>query len=131
MSASFPVRQAPDRVRTRTIVLVAIVGVLVTVLASAVPGWMLERRGQFHLDAPTRAADLPVAPREIDLLDQTLLEGADAAASSPRAAQRRRLERYGFVDRERGVVHIPIERAMDLVVREHAGPRSHDDGGAP
>lgn len=30
------------------------------------------------------------------------------------ALVRRRLESYGWVDRQRGIVHIPIERAMDL-----------------
>lgn len=28
-----------------------------------------------------------------------------------------RLESYGWVDRERGIVHIPIERAMELAAR--------------
>ena len=34
------------------------------------------------------------------------------------AAQRERLGRYAWVDRERGIVTIPIERAMDLVAEE-------------
>lgn len=31
------------------------------------------------------------------------------------------LHRYGWVDQDAGVVHIPIERAMDLYVRRHDG----------
>jgi hypothetical protein len=34
-----------------------------------------------------------------------------------RAAEEQRLNSYGWVDKEKGVVHIPIEQAMELVVR--------------
>lgn len=130
MSADFPVRQAPDRVATRAVVIVAVLVVLVTVLASLVPAWILERRGELALDAPRRAADAPVAPREIDLLDQTLLEGREATTPSSREKQRAHLERYGWVERDAGRVHIPIERAMDLVVREHADGTAPNRGGS-
>lgn len=38
---------------------------------------------------------------------------------------------YGWVDRERKIVRIPIERAIDLIVREHAAPdaTADDDDG--
>ena len=38
-----------------------------------------------------------------------------------RAAEALRLSSNGWVDRGAGVVHIPIERAMDLVIEEAAG----------
>lgn len=128
MSEGFLVRQASDRVGTRSIVIVAAIGVLVTLFASAVPAWLLERRGELVLDAPARSMDAPVAPREIDIVDQTLLESGDAVVHT-RAEQRERLERYGWVDRDAGVVHIPIARAMDLVVQERG--RAASTGGAP
>jgi hypothetical protein len=34
------------------------------------------------------------------------------------ARERRKLSTYGWVDRSRGVVRIPIERAMELIVRD-------------
>ena len=34
------------------------------------------------------------------------------------AEQQSQLQQYGWVDRERGIVTIPIERAMELVVSE-------------
>ena len=37
-----------------------------------------------------------------------------------RAAERTALESYGWEDRAAGVVHIPIERAMELVAKESA-----------
>lgn len=35
-----------------------------------------------------------------------------------RAEEERVLHNYGWVSREQGIVHIPIERAMELVLRE-------------
>ncbi len=46
---------------------------------------------------------------------QQLFE-ASVRAQQKREAQRRRLESYGWVDRARGLVHIPIDRAMDLAL---------------
>lgn len=37
-----------------------------------------------------------------------------------RAAQKRRLEGYGWVDREAGIAHIPVERAVQIQI-ERAG----------
>lgn len=45
-----------------------------------------------------------------------------AAASSSRAAARAHLARYGWVDRSAGVVHVPIERAMDLYLATARAP---------
>lgn len=117
---SFPVRQAKDLVNRRVILMLAALGVLVVLFASAVPAWMLESRSLLSLDAPAREANAPAAPREINIVDQTLLEAALPGGGSTRERQRRALERYGWVDRERGLVHIPIEQAMALTLRERA-----------
>ena len=37
-------------------------------------------------------------------------------------AERERLESYGWMDRSTGAVHIPIERAMDLIAERGVGP---------
>jgi hypothetical protein len=61
----------------------------------------------------TTAARGP-APREIEGVSQTLIEVDDNTAVT-RRDEMRRLSSYGWVDRARGVVHIPIDRAMRLV----------------
>lgn len=38
------------------------------------------------------------------------------------AAERERLSAYGWMDRSAGVVHVPIERAMDLIAVRGLGP---------
>ncbi len=117
---SFPVRQAKDLVNRRVILMLAALGVLVVIFASAVPAWMLESRSLLSLDAPAREAAAPAAPREINIVDQTLLEATGQAAPTTHEQQRQLLERYGWVDRARGVVRIPIERAMRLTLEERA-----------
>ena len=37
-------------------------------------------------------------------------------------AERERLESYGWMDRSTGAVHIPIERAIDLVAERGVAP---------
>lgn len=39
-----------------------------------------------------------------------------------RAAEDARLNSYGWVDRKAGLVHIPIERAMELIVQRGLSP---------
>jgi hypothetical protein len=37
--------------------------------------------------------------------------------------QQRRLHSYGWVDREARLIHVPLERALELVLREQEGAR--------
>ena len=39
------------------------------------------------------------------------------------AGARERLDSYGWSDRERGLVHIPLERAKELMLRREASER--------
>jgi hypothetical protein len=57
------------------------------------------------------------APVELSRIEQTLAGKAQRGIDL-RNAQRRELERWGWVDRQRGVAQIPIDRAMDLVAGE-------------
>jgi hypothetical protein len=57
------------------------------------------------------------APRELSGVEQTPIWDA-RTGESLREAQRRELDRWGWVDRKEGIAKIPIERAMDLVVEE-------------
>lgn len=43
-------------------------------------------------------------------------------------AKNQELTTYGWVDRKNGVVHIPIERAMDLYLSREAPVRPPDSG---
>jgi hypothetical protein len=55
---------------------------------------------------------------EIGIVNQRLFVN-DLRAEQERLEQTRRLHSYGWVDRKSGVIHIPIERAMELFVEGH------------
>ena len=52
---------------------------------------------------------------EIGIVDQVLFEG-DHRLADWHAERKGRLNGYGWVDRSKGVAHIPIEKAMDEVL---------------
>jgi hypothetical protein len=51
---------------------------------------------------------------EIGIVDQPLFEG-DHRLADWRAERAARLNGYGWVDRSKGIAHIPIDKAMDEV----------------
>ena len=57
---------------------------------------------------------------EIGIVDQVEFS-QDHRLQEWKAAKRKRLGSYGWVDRERGRVHIPIENAMEQVISQAAG----------
>lgn len=125
------VRQEEDRIAPRPIVAVGIASLVVFFLASWVTiAYLRVKQG----DRPP----LPVAPElgqsKIALVEQTPFDLVDRGERA-REASRRRLESYGWVDRPAGVVHLPIERAMELVAggaRPRAsGPGAAAPGGQP
>lgn len=82
----------------------------VLVLAS---GWLLWQAYQHWRPQPSPPlfAPQPAAPERV-----RLQENPRADLREYRAHVQRRLHGYGWVDRDTGVVHIPIGRAMDLLV---------------
>ena len=70
-----------------------------------------------------------VAPEAIGLIEQTLIEHEERGLSQ-RRGEEARLHAYGWVDRQRGVAHIPIERAMAWVVEDNRADAAKG-GGSP
>lgn len=95
----------------------ALAGVLVATIALSfgLGGWAcsVARRLGPPIEGPR-----PDAVDPIDLLrsnlDHELFDSAPIDAERGRNADRRRLEEWGWVDRERGIVHMPIEAAMRI-----------------
>ena len=121
--ADFEVVQERDAVASRKVSAVLVTGVIVTVLAVAVAGLILSamRAGlPWH-----EASSAPVAPRQIASIHQTPIE-RDRHGLELRDRQRRSLEEYRWIDHERGIAQIPIDRAMQIVIDGAA-----KDGGTP
>jgi hypothetical protein len=110
-------RQAPfvfsGRAFTVTVfIVVTLVGLgIVATLATAREA----RRWPVAVGSGERTA--AVAPRAILGVYQTLINQDDTTAND-KARDLRTLNSFGWVDRNRGIVHIPIDRAMELVAKE-------------
>lgn len=113
MSAA-PIPQERDQIRAGAFAAVTVLSVVVIAVAVAAV------RGILSTHHVAVAPPIGSVPREIGAetpIDTTAIE-VDDEGLRIRAAQRARLESYGWVDRQAGIAHIPIDRAMDLVVEE-------------
>ena len=90
-----------------TVALVALVG-FVLLMGALLSGFYLPGGSLITTPAPTL---LPPGP----LLESYPAESYPAL----RATQESQLNSYGWVDREQGTVHIPIERAMELIAQRN------------
>ena len=67
----------------------------------------------------TQAIHPLVDPEAVELPPEPRLQATPALDLARfRAREEERLGTYGWVDRPNGVVHVPIERAMEIVARE-------------
>lgn len=92
-----------------------VMGLVVQVLLWLLFGFFNERASR--RDPPAS----PLADRKQQVPEPRLQSHPTADYDAYRAAKQRELESYGWVDRRAGVVHIPIERAMELVLERGLG----------
>jgi hypothetical protein len=117
MSDQEKLEQEPDRVPTRRVAAVGLAGLLVFGAGALwAAGVLRGATGSARSDAAPRPA-LAGEPEVGMVFQQPFDEGIAAAHD---ASARRRLEGAGWVDRDAGVAHVPIDLAMDLVVRRGA-----------
>jgi|HubBroStandDraft_6_1064221.scaffolds.fasta_scaffold1536893_2 hypothetical protein len=113
----FEVRQEDDVVCATTLLKVGVTSLVVGVVGVFFSSVVLV--AATHAPKPSLAGSGGLAPMQTDLsqVEQTPIWDA-RGGEDRREAQTRELERWGWVDRNAGVANIPIDRAMDLVVRE-------------
>jgi hypothetical protein len=118
------VRAEPDRVSSRIVLGFGIVLVILTFVAMALMAALfrgIDKSAQkkdaatvAEAGLQTREGKIPPAPR--------LLVYEPRHWKSFRDAEVERLSTYGWMDRSTGAVHVPIERAMDLIAVRGVGP---------
>lgn len=105
--------QEEDRVRAGIIAIIAIVTLIVFGIGIL---WAILIVFSVSKDIRAEPAPIPslIGQPVIGIVEQPMFE-RDRRLADMLAAQRERLSTYGFVDRERGRIHIPIEEAMKRV----------------
>jgi hypothetical protein len=111
-------RSEEDRIHTAKIVWVG-VGALVVFFIAAVASTTY-----FNLKVAERPK-LPIPPEigqsKIGMVEQQLFE-VSFRGENDRNARRAKLGAYGWIDREQGIAHMPIERAMELAAKGVRAP---------
>ena len=123
-TASHGVAAEPDRVSARLVVGFAIVLTVTAVVAGAVVAalfWRLDRNAQKSDAAIVVASGLQRQEQVVPPLPRLQIYPVRHWTDF-QTAERERLESYGWMDRATGAVHIPIERAIDLVAERGVGP---------
>jgi uncharacterized membrane protein YdbT with pleckstrin-like domain len=100
--------QQPDRLAKRAIIATAVVAVAIILACLLVSAWV----------TPHEAGGFPERDEARTL--RYRYEDPGHPPSELREAVAAQLERYGWVDREAGVVHVPLELGMELYL-ETAG----------
>lgn len=91
-----------------------------------VAAWVQLQEREKKLNPAGPSVPQVLGQAEINIVNTRLIQ-LDTRAEDEKDAQRRRLRGYGWVDRDAGVVHLPIERGIERVVRE----QRRDGGGPP
>jgi hypothetical protein len=107
--------QERDSIPQRPTILLVIASVVATAAAAIAAHFVLEWRM-----SGLRGRDLELhprtTPREISGIEQT--SAIDDGANLDYEPQRKKLTTYGWVDREQGIVHVPIDKAMRELVEQ-------------
>jgi hypothetical protein len=119
------VRSEEDRISTPKIVAVGVASLVIFFLASLATGMYLSSR---RAASPPLRVPPEIGSSKIGMVEQQLFDRA-RRGETDRAARKERLGSYGWVDRKQGVVHLPIERAMELVAGGARPPPG--EGAAP
>lgn len=111
-------RQAPFALSTGAFLAAVIVIVSLVALGIGATLVTAHEEGSYSsVVGPGDLAQKAVRPHDILGIYQTLIEEDDTTANQ-RKRDLKRLSSYGWVDQSRGVVRIPIDRAMQLVAKE-------------
>ena len=117
-----PPAQADEHVASFTLVAVGVTALLIFGAATVWSTRILSGTARTLQPTGPLAPGKDVGKAEIGIVDQTPFE-------TTRGAERYRrrdleiLNSYGWVDREKGTVHIPIDRAIDRFLAEQQGKK--------
>jgi hypothetical protein len=117
---------------------------VVSAVVCVAVAWLLSGLEKHHTVPPGRVSELmqqeaaqPLS-RRVESVPAPHLEGIERGSNSRSIAAARhraevQMEQYGWIDREKGIVHVPVEKAMEEVLRSKefgsAGSKKKMGGG--
>jgi hypothetical protein len=118
------VEREPTDVNVRAILWFLVILMVGTIVVFAAMWWL--RAGLLARERAASPALTPLAeresvrlPRDLDKLPAPQLHADDRRELAKlREYEKERLTTYGWIDRKSGVVHIPVDEAMKLVLKE-------------
>ncbi|TMA30316.1 MAG: hypothetical protein E6J88_06060 [Deltaproteobacteria bacterium] len=113
-----PEAQAEEGIKWSAVLGVGIGSVIVFAISILIVLRMLHAREKALQPMGPDPMPLQMGQAEIGIVDQTPFD-VTRALQNYRTDRTQRLETWGWVDRKAGTVHMPIDRAMELVVQEH------------
>lgn len=111
--------QEPDRIPGGAVTGVGI-GVIVATVIGVVVMFGIERCRFRQIQVETRTP--PPFTGDINAME-TLPYSMEAQGLAQHAREDKELESYGWVEREQGILHIPIEAAFELYLQQRGGKR--------
>jgi hypothetical protein len=112
-----PGAQAAEAVASGKVLLI---GILALIVFGGATCWSTriwrETRTRLEPNGPI-APGVEIGKPEIGIVDQVPFETVRTAERT-RAEQMKQLQSYGWVDRDKGLVHVPIDKAIDQLVAE-------------
>jgi hypothetical protein len=129
-SVSEPAENGDDGVNLRLIVMVGVVSLLVFI-ASAIIAWWILREDNLKYQARGVAPEVKGLAKqaEVGIVDLVPFD-ADHRLEKWQKGMTKALNSYGWVDRKKGLIHIPIDEAIKDVIRQ-AGTAGGAGGGTP
>ena len=112
--------------RTRPVSLFSVIGVFIGVAL-----FLFVVRCTYLKHPATAAENLPAEQLPEDQAWRATPEARREALSELRAKQEKQLADYGWVDQQKGVVQLPIDKAMELTLKDIQAKQSSRPGAAP
>ena len=117
-----PPAQAEEGIGWSGVIGTGVASILIFAIATFVVYRYLDQREKVLQPVGPLPIPAQMGQAEIGIVDQVPFDVA-RAAQAYRKDEIERLSSWGWIDRKQGTVHMPIDRAMDLVVQEQKGPK--------
>ena len=115
-----PEAQADEHVAGTKVVAIGVIALVVFGAAVAWSAKILDRTTRTLSPSGPLPVGKEIGKAEIGIVDQTPFE-TTRGAELYRREQLKRLNGYGWVDPKKGIIHVPIDRAIDELLSQQQG----------